>query len=286
MRRNNVFLLRVHRLMLNITSTGTPAGMSSTLTVAICERKFALGYQEQREYPPRLPPDGEKPNALLVGSGVHCGLSGWYRTGTEPDLSEIGWYGNSIEKTHPTNCREVRRLLRWYFQRQRPTEFGRVLHNEIEIAIPKTDHELPGFTGAIDLIVECAEDDVMRLAVEGCYLPGPGVYGVDHKTAGQDSKNAQIEYALRPQFAGYCLISPEPLKGFIANRIIKTKEIKRKLYYIPPPDEHGKKMVTTLVHERLRILGQPAMNAKPNPDACLDRYGNTCSFLHSPCNRY
>lgn len=273
--------------MLDIQSTGTPAGMSSTLTVAVCERKFALGYLEKREHPPKLRPEGEKPDPLLVGSGLHGGLAGWYLGKFDASmLDEIRWYGESIEESHPLNCKEIRRLLRWYFANNTPTEFGKVLHVEIEIAIPKTDEELPGFTGAIDLIAELDEDDVLRLGALGLYLPGPGVYGVDHKTAGQDSKAAQLEYMLRPQFAGYHLISPVPLRGFIANRIIKTKEVKRKLYYVPPPDDNGKVMVSSLVRERLRILSNPPEFAKANPDACLDRYNNVCPHLHAGCERY
>ena len=274
--------------MLNITSTGTPAGMSSTLMVAICERRFALAAGKPVELVPKLPPEtGEKPNALLVGSGLHAGLAGWYLGKvTEADIDEIQWYGASIEQSHPINCKEIRRLLRWYFRAHRPTEFGRVLHVEIEIAIPKTDEELPGFTGAIDLIVECSEEDVWRLAGDGCFLPGPGVYGVDHKTAGSDQKSAQLEYALRPQFSGYCLISPVPLQGFIINRIIKTQTLKRRLYYVPPPDESAKMMVASLVRERLRVLQNPPEYAKANPDACLDRYNGLCPYLYKGCNRY
>lgn len=261
--------------------------MSSTLTVAICERKFALGALKAQEYPPRLPPEGEKPNALLVGSGLHGGLAGWYLGKiSAADLDEIQWYGVSIEQSHPKNCAEIRRLLNWYFMKFTPNEFGKVLHVEIELAIPQDDDELPGFTGAIDLIVECDEEDVFRLSAEGCYLPGPGVYGVDHKTAASDSKAAQLEYALRPQFSGYCMISPVPLQGFIVNRVMKTKELKRKLYYVPPPDEQARLMVTSLVRERLRILQNPPEYAKANPDSCLDRFGQTCQFLYSGCNRY
>jgi hypothetical protein len=273
--------------MLNITSTGTPAGMSSTLMVAICERRFALAAGKTPEPVPKLPPESEKPNALLVGSGLHAGLAGWYAGKvTHADLDEIAWYGESIEQSHPINCREIRRLLRWYFVNNFPTEFGKVLHIEIDIALPRTDEELPGFTGAIDLIVECGDENVQRLAEEGCYLPGPGVYGVDHKTASSASKAAQMEYSLRPQFAGYCLISPVPLKGFIINRIMKTQTVKRALYYVPPPDEQAKLMVSSLVRERLRILQNPPEYAKANPDACLDKYGGLCPYLFKGCNRY
>jgi hypothetical protein len=261
--------------------------MSSTLTVAVCERKFALGMLKPRELIPTLPPESDKPNALLVGSGLHAGLAAWYLGKIQDsDLDEISWYGTPIEESHPTNCKEIRRLLRWYFKQHRPTEFGRVLHVEVELAIPMTDDELPGFTGAIDLIVSCDEDDVIRLGAEGLYLPGPGNYGVDHKTAASDSKAAQLEYALRPQFSGYHMISPVPLRGFIANRIIKTKEPKRKLYYVPPPDDNGKIMVQSLIRERLRILSNPPEFAKANPDACLDRYNNVCPYLHAGCERY
>jgi hypothetical protein len=262
--------------------------MSSTLMVAICERRFALAAGRTPDPTPKLGPEsGSKPNALLVGSGLHAGLAGWYKGQiSEPDITEIAWYGESIEGSHPINCTEIRRLLRWYFREHRPTEFGRVLHIEIDIAIPRTDPELPGFTGAIDLIVECGEEDVMRLAGDGCFLPGPGVYGVDHKTAASASKAAQMEYALRPQFSGYCLISPVPLQGFIVNRIMKTQTVKRQLYYVPPPDDQAKLMVSSLVHERLRILQNPPEYAKANPDACLDRYGGLCPYLYNGCNRY
>jgi hypothetical protein len=259
--------------------------MSSTLTVAACERKFVLNHARPQENPPRLPNETEKANALLVGSGLHAGLAEWYRCGLV-DLNEIRWYGQSIEDSHATSCAEIRRLLKWYFHAHEPSEFGRVLHIELEIALPTSDEELPGFTGAIDLIVELGEDDVIRLGADGLYLPGPGAYGVDHKTAGSDSKSAQMEYALRPQFSGYCLISPVPLRGFIANRVIKTKEPKRKLYYIPPPDDHGKLMVSSLVRERLRILQNPPEFAKANPDVCLDMFGGLCPHLHNGCERY
>lgn len=274
-------------MKLDIRSTGSPAGMSSTLTVAQCERKLCLDNARPKKDPPDLPTEAEKPNALLVGSGIHAGLAGWYlgRYDTEDTKDDIQWYGASIEDSHPANCAEIRRMLRWYFRQHTPDEFGRVLEVEQEVARPLDDPELPGFTGALDLVAACTEFDVGRLGALGCYLPGPGRYLVDHKSAAQADRNAQREYELRPQFSGYMMLGHD-LQGCIINRIMKTREPKRALYFVPPPDEHAKLMVRALVGRRLQALQGGPESARPNPDACVDRYGGVCQHLRKTCNRY
>jgi hypothetical protein len=286
------------RTVVDLRSTGSPSGMTVTLEGATCERRAWYAAQEVKPEVPRLYAESEgKPEKLLVGSGVHGVLAEWY-AGKSVVNPIFTWYGEDIELSHPASCAEIRRLWEWYSSTHKPTEFGKVLAIEVGFAFPPDGDFLPGFTGNLDLIVECSAADVERLMLlYGLELPGPGVYAVDHKTAAQASEKAQQEYDLRPQFPGYIVGAEElnfPLKGLIVNRIMKTKVRKdgtggpkRELYFVAPPDAHGVNMLTSLVKRRNAMLRiQDESLVQTNPDSCMGKFGDICKFLNKPCRRY
>lgn len=183
----------------------------------------------------------EDASATGVGSAFHKIMEHYYR-GT---LGTV-----AFDDTVP-NVIEALRLYRAYSTRFPASEFGTVVGSEVEFSLP-TDLAVgmlgvPAFTGRLDLLVEIEQDKIEDLRrwdkrnLSG--LTEPGVYILDHKTMGRKDRDVAKKFSNAFQFHAYQfawdLLHPDkPVKGMIANCVVRHKELNDGSFFsvfVPPP---------------------------------------------------
>ncbi len=275
--------------------TGTPYGSTHVSDVTVCAKRTLLSvlHREQAELEP---PDDDDRRLVptIVGSAFHALAQAYHDPAAcAGDVINQG-AGQSIEEL------EAKRLFEGYAANVAPNEWGTTDCSERYLPKLSAEYELARAAGLVDttsqpdLITYCTEADIERLVAKwnakshsSLYLPGPGYYMVDYKTAKAragnhfDKQRHGHQYPLYMYLWNICF-PDKPLMGTIVAHVFKLKVPDIQATYVPAPDE--------ITVQRVRQLLELAELRRQDPgranfSACYGDFG-ACKWLRLRlCNR-
>lgn len=272
---------------------GSGRGMSYWTVPALCGRKRRL----MTEHP--AVETITDSTALDTGIYYHF-LKECFYNGKVADNTAI-----SMEPIQDLEWGEAVRLFDFHRSNFPVDYFGSIV--AVELKMPVTPNHAETIrdwlgdieaTGAIDLVVNMSAADVRRVEEDrGIELNGPGIYIVDHKTAGarKDDMGGKANYTSSMQCLTYMhmlsLAFNEPIQGMIFDVLLKHKVLRREpegrngssiqTFFARPQAEDPHIVKAALVHADRQLRENLA-----NPFACYDR-GRECVFLsRGLCGRF
>lgn len=272
---------------------GSGRGMSYWTVPAMCGRKRRLMSEH-----PKVETIGDT-TALDTGIYYHFLKECFYNGQVAQDTAI------SMEPIQDMEWGEACRLFDFHRANFAKDYFGEIVAVELKMPI-NDNHKMKiedwlgdiEATGAIDLVVNMSKADVARVEEDRqIELNGPGIYIVDHKTAGarKDEMGGRANYTSSLQCLTYMhmlsLAFNEPIQGMIFDVLLKHKTLRRF-----DEGRNGSSIQTFFArpgHEDALIVKAALINAdaqlkenRANPFACYDR-GRECVFLsRGLCGRY
>lgn len=272
---------------------GSGRGMSYWTVPAMCGRKRVLMSEH-----PKVDTIGDS-TALDTGIYYHFLKESFYKGHVSHDTAI------SMEPIQDAEWGEAIRLFDFSRTHFPADYFGQIV--AVELRMPINDNHRIKIeewlgdveaTGAIDLITNMSAADVKRVEEDrGIELNGPGIYIVDHKTAGarKDEMGGRANYTTSMQCLTYMhmlsLAFNEPIQGMIFDVLLKHKTLRRydegrngssvQTFFARPQPEDPEIVKAALIHADKQLKENMA-----NPFACYDR-GRECVFLsRGLCGRY
>jgi hypothetical protein len=275
-----------------ISSQGSPWGLSTWRSIAICSRRAALDAQAKSERARSSADTIETQTGTIYHAFQEVYHSGELAREDDTTCIEFVQDGGHWEPIEVARLK-AEELFRGYRARYTAKYLGRVLHIEYPLDVSALD--LPWkpagmpLTGRIDKVVKISLRDSMRLqAAERINLP-PGIYACDYKTEGSNSPNLGDRYRNMLQFSAYQLMwnalhPTKKLAGFLVQPAIKSSRPSYGLHYVPPVGEAEERIVRVFLERAYEEFQRPA--ARANPTACFE-YNRPCYWLVTgACPRY
>ena len=180
-----------------------------------------------------------------VGSYAHGFLDLYYSCGRQFDASTVDFDPPPTQGVFDEACR----LYEWYSDKFGATELGRVVATERAFPFEGDDSQriaiehavgVSPFTFRPDLEVEIDEPAAALIGMTRNFDVEPGKYLVDHKFYQSQKQTLAAAMLNSLQFTAYQLarnaaIPNDPVRGLIANIVIKTKEPRSVSFVVPPP---------------------------------------------------
>lgn len=272
---------------------GSGRGVSYWSVPALCGRKRKL-MTEHKDVDPI-----EDRTALNTGTYYHF-LKEWWHKGKMPEDIVI-----DVDPVQDLDWAEAVRLFTWHRDFFPRDYWGTIV--SVEMKMPVNDAHKQRVidwvghdesTGACDLVVMMDAADVARISKDrDIELPGPGMYVIDHKTAGtrKTDTDAKANYTESMQCLKYMhmlqLAVAPPVRGMIFDVLIKHRQLRRypdgrngssvQTFFAAPKQEDARIVKAAIdygMHQRETNLA--------NPFACYS-YGRECVFLsRGLCGRY
>lgn len=208
------------------------SGFTSYDKLLECGRKMRLDKEQQFD----TGTDGGT-EETSIGSLLHEMLAAHYM-GHDPLTMELGGNHDLVVNMEAT------RLYKGYLEYYPRDEFSDVAFVEYKIEKGDSDVEravgISPFSGIIDLGINLSAQDCATLEQTSRLELEPGFYLADHKTSKTGGGRLIDMQSNNLQFTAYMLAFaakyPDvPLKGFIANLVVKTKTPQYHRLFIPPP---------------------------------------------------
>jgi hypothetical protein len=182
---------------------------------------------------------------IAVGTYSHAFMDLYYTLGRQFDASTVDFDPPPSQAVWDEACR----LYEWYSDRFPAWELGRVVATERGFPFEGDDAQriaiehaigIAPFTFKPDLEVELDEVAAVHLGTSRNFDIEPGKYLVDHKFYQSQKQTLAAAMLNSLQFTAYqvarnAALPNDPVRGLIANVVIKTKEPRNVCFVVPPP---------------------------------------------------
>jgi hypothetical protein len=189
--------------VLTFEDGGSGTGVSYYTRGALCPRRINL----------------EADNSALAGMRANAGTV--FHKLCELYHGEITDVTIDVSAGQEEALKEGRRMFDAYTKWFTPGWWGKVVER---FGVP--------FTCRIDMVVRVSDGHCEYLEKHGLRGITPGLYLVDHKTAGSKDNHAQLKYQSSIQFRAYMLawdlLEDELCSGMIVNNVVGHKEMRIK----------------------------------------------------------
>jgi hypothetical protein len=228
----------------------------------------------------------------LTGTLIHALLENYYLFQRPIDLQAVEWFGEALlEPIFEQARQKAYNAFQNYQMVYPPEELGKVLC--VEQAFKIEDPGVVGcapYTGCIDLVVRLTKTGAKRLEKTRSIDIEPGIWLVDHKSAGAIYRNTYESMYARPQFTAYMLgyeacraqhpsggdCRSKP-KGLLVNILTTTKNPKCETLVVPYPAADAVRRLHTITCAPSMHSWPKLKSDRPNVSRCFD-YNGVCSY--------
>lgn len=224
----------------------------------------------------------------LTGTLVHALLETYYSKGYF-ETENVSWRG--VDLTDPLFSQAETKafhVFREYKMKFPPNELGCVLEVEwgFEINVPHVIGCAP-FTGRIDLIIKLTKRDCIRLRKTRGIDLEPGIYIVDHKTAGgiYATTFERLSNGIQPTayMKAFPYVTGKRVQGALMNVMTTTRDVKFHTLVIPRPGVlDTNRLFSVTESEAMKSWGN-FENSRPNISRCYDYNGICGHWVNAQC---
>ncbi len=276
--------------ILHTIGGGSAHGLHHYMGWAQCPRKAVL----DAEAAEAKVANSATNSATNVGSIAHAYLEHYYGP-THGESSHALQFSGHV--AGDPDVSEAERLFRAYRKKFPRDELGLVLGVEVELPgeLPAKERILNSigiypFTCKIDLVTEIDAKQAAHLKTTRDSDIEPGIYVIDHKTAGRRMKNEPEKWMHHKlqmktiQLMWNACNPDRPCKGALVNLIYRRKEVGFETVVVPPVDSLAARQVQVFFSGIAEL--QRTLYDWPNFLACYSSYGTVCRYYETAqCRR-